>query len=204
MKYLSLLIALLGGFACSSQQPLVATIPDGGLPYASIPSAPAKYNAATVAARSIDGLGFRYYWATEGLQAADLSYKPGPTNRSMGETIDHVYDLAELVINSMRKTPNIRPRPERPELSLEEKRAQTLYWLKEAADILRQGKSKDLEAYTVIFQRGEQQTSYPFWNQLNGPIADALWHTGQIVAFRRAAGNPLPPGVNVFMGTREE
>ena len=39
----------------------------GTLPYYQIPDYPSSYNAATVAARTIDGLGFRYYWATEGL-----------------------------------------------------------------------------------------------------------------------------------------
>jgi hypothetical protein len=42
--------------------------------------------------------------------------------------------------------------------------------------------------------------SFPFWNQINGPISDALWHCGQVVMNRRASGNPLQKGVNVFIG----
>ena len=42
--------------------------------------------------------------------------------------------------------------------------------------------------------------TFPFWNHLNGPIADALWHSGQIVSNRRASGNPLNSKVNVFIG----
>jgi hypothetical protein len=41
---------------------------------------------------------------------------------------------------------------------------------------------------------------FPFWNQINGPISDALWHCGQVVMNRRASGNPLQLGVNVFVG----
>jgi hypothetical protein len=32
----------------------------------------------------------------------------------------------------------------------------------------------------------------PFWHLINGPMADALTHTGQISSFRRLAGNPAP------------
>ena len=34
------------------------------LPYYQIPEYPAEFTAETVAARMIDGLGFRYRWAT--------------------------------------------------------------------------------------------------------------------------------------------
>ena len=37
--------------------------------YYQIPDYPEPYSAETVAARLIDGLGFRYFWATEGLRA---------------------------------------------------------------------------------------------------------------------------------------
>ena len=42
----------------------------------------------------IDGLGFRYYWATHGLRPEDLNYKPSETNRTIEETIDHIYNLS--------------------------------------------------------------------------------------------------------------
>jgi len=38
---------------------------------------------------------------------------------------------------------------------------------------------------------------------MNGPLADAIYHVGQIVVFRRANGNPQNPRVNVFMGKTE-
>lgn len=44
--------------------------------------------------------------------------------------------------------------------------------------------------------RGE----HPLWILINGPLADALWHSGQVATLRRAAGNPMPKGVNVFLG----
>jgi hypothetical protein len=39
----------------------------------------------------------------------------------------------------------------------------------------------------------------PFWNMINGPLADALTHVGQINTYRRMNGNPTPRA-DVFRG----
>lgn len=169
------------------------------LPYAEIPDAPKKYNACTVAARMVDGLGFRYYWATEGLRSEDLNYKPSESARNVEATLDHIYGLTMVVLNSVKGLPNVRPMTDMP-TTYEEKRRRTLLALKEASDILRNSKPRKMNDFKVVFQRGDTKTEYPFWNQLNGPIADAIWHVGQVVSFRRASGNPLNPKVSVFAG----
>ena len=48
------------------------------------------------------------------------------------------------------------------------------------------------------------ETGIPFWNIINGPISDALWHCGQVVMLRRASGNPFNSKVNVFSGKLRE
>lgn len=60
----------------------------------------------------------------------------------------------------------------------------------------------ELEALQVIFDRGGGQTRFPLWNLINGPISDAIYHTGQVVSFRRSSGNPISKGVNVFLGVK--
>ena len=60
-------------------------------------------------------------------------------------------------------------------------------------------KTSDLSALKIQFDRPRDNT-FPFWNQINGPISDAIWHSGQVVMNRRASGNPLRKGVNVFLG----
>ena len=172
---------------------------DATLPFAEIPAAPKKYNACTVAARMVDGLGFRYYWATEGLRAEDLTYKPSESARTADATLDHLYGLTIVILNSVKGVPNVRPMTDMP-TTYEEKRRRTLMALKEASDILRTSKPRKMKDFIVVFKRGDSQTEYPFWNQLNGPIADAIWHVGQMVSFRRASGNPLNPKVSVFQG----
>jgi hypothetical protein len=39
------------------------------------------------------------------------------------------------------------------------------------------------------------------YNLINGPIADATWHTGQVASFRRSSGNPIHSKINQFSGT---
>jgi len=80
----------------------------------------------------------------------------------------------------------------------------TLQNLKAASDILWNSTDEQLDDYKIIFQRGDKVSEFPFWHHLNGPIADALWHCGQIVSFRRASGNPIDNRVNVFMGKVRE
>lgn len=169
------------------------------LPYHQIPDAPESYSPQNVAARMIDGLGYRYYWATEGLREDDLAFTPGNNGRNAGGTLDHLYNLAGTILNGTKNEPNIRPLKEE-EMSWEEKRKATLERLKAASDQLKSKSEIPLDDLNVIFQRGDRSSSFPFWNLINGPIADAMTHVGQIVSYRRSAGNPINPMVNVFIG----
>ena len=171
------------------------------LPYAEIPAHPDNYTATTVAARMVDGVGFRYYWATAGLRPEDLAFRPNDEARTTDETLDHILSLSRVIVNSVRQKPNIRGTATRA-LSFSEKRAETLNNLKQASDILKASTPEALAGYNLIFKNGDQVTEYPFWNQLNGPIADALWHIGQVVSFRRSSGNPFDSRVSVLQGKR--
>lgn len=166
------------------------------LPYYQIPDYPESYTAGTVAARMVDGLGFRYYWATEGLRDEDLAYKPSAEARTTAETIDHLYGLSKVIVNATLQKPNVSTNE--PEMSFQEKRKQTLINIKTAADILRV--SNDLSKYTIVFERESGTSEFPFWNNLNGPIGDALWHCGQVVLLRRSSGNPFNSKASVFTG----
>ena len=162
------------------------------LPYYEVPEYSKEFTAGTMAARMVDALGFRFYWASNDLTEKDLAFKLNEDGRSTTETIDHIYDLSKIIVNSTLKKPNSRGDKE--EMTYTEKRAVTLKNLKTAAEILRT--SDDISEFKIIF--GEQKI--PFWNQVNGPIADAIWHCGQIATYRRASGNPINPKVNHFSG----
>ncbi|WP_445381801.1 DinB family protein [Robiginitalea sp. IMCC43444] len=177
------------------------TSKDSDLPYQQIPDYPENYGAETVVKRLLDGLGFRFYWATEGLKEADLSYKPSPEGRSLQETLDHILGLSEVIRQSARKEKVIRGERPAAGLNWQAKRALVLQNIQVASRLFETTESLDIHPMIFSYPKGER--SYPFWNMINGPISDALWHCGQIVLLRRAAGNPMPIGVNVLEGIRK-
>jgi len=168
------------------------------LPYKEIPKYPADYSAGNILARSIDGLGFRFYWASEGLRSKDLEYKPSEDGRTTFQTMQHIYGLSEMIVNSSAGKPNITA--DRSSLTYEQLRSKTLLNLKKASDLLLGKTAEEIEKLSVVFQSGERKNEYPYWHMINGPISDAIYHTGQLVTLRRQSGNPLNPKVNVFTG----
>ena len=182
----SITFVLIASFAMQAQD-------KNTLPYYEIHEAPKEFTAGAMVSRTVDGLGFRFYWATEGLKEKDLGYKPSENARTCEQTIDHILGLSQMIVNVAKQVPNTRS--QNGPTTFAEKRAKILHNFKEASDLFR--KVKDMSTVKIKFQGGAEM---PFWNMLNGPIGDALWHTGQIVSFRRASGNPLPQGVSVFSG----
>jgi hypothetical protein len=173
------------------------------LPYYEIPSYPEAYTAGTVTARIVDGLGFRYYWATEGLRAEDLTYKPNADARSTEETLFHIYDLSLILLNTTQNVPT-EIGGKALQFSFEELRKKTLENIKTASDRLKNIEDDELEKSKMIFKGASGTTEFPFWNLLNGPIDDALWHVGQVVSFRRSSGNPFNDQVSVLRGKVRE
>ena len=197
MRYLIILFFLINVTAMAQKKQIQE------LPFKSIPEASKNYESGNIVVRMIEGLGYRYYWATDGLQAGDLDYKPSDSGQSTKETLKHIHGLADVLKNVSLNLPSIRPAPNQSE-DFVELRKQTLNYLEEATVNFKNKTPKELAELKVIFERGEKQSSFPFWNMINGPLADAIYHTGQVVSFRRSSGNPLPKGVNVFMGKTKE
>ncbi len=186
MKEITLIIILTTVFSMNSQEEL---------PYYQIPEAAKEFTPGTTASRMVDGLGFRYYWATEGLTQSDLNFKPNEEARTTEETIDHILGLSQVILNA---TLNVANGAKQPKMTFAEKRRKTLLNLQEASKFLRE--SKDVSDYKILFRDKE----FPFWNVINGPIADAIWHVGQVVSFRRSSGNPFSKGVSVLTGKEQD
>lgn len=168
------------------------------LPYYEIPPAPPGYSAGAVASRMLDGLGFRFYWATEGLRAEDLSFKPGAEARTSQETLEHICEISFLVVNATTHTVN-KPNQD-VKRSFADMRTVTLENLKKASDQLRKASDAEMKEMTVRFEDKGKLVQYPFWNLLNGPVADCLWHVGQVVSFRRSSVNPFTEKISLFSG----
>ncbi|MFZ9046331.1 MAG: DinB family protein [Cyclobacteriaceae bacterium] len=165
--------------------------------FKTIPKAPSHYTANTVAIRMIDGLGFRYYWATEGLTEKDLTYRIGEDSRTVRETLEHIAGLSAMTASAIEGIQYQQPAGLE-KMSWEDVRKLTLGQLASARNLLVE--EKDVSEAIIDFGNGR---TFPFWNAINGPIEDAIWHTGQVVMLRRAAGNPFPKGVSVFTGRQQ-
>ncbi len=173
------------------------------LPMNEIPTAPETATSGNIIARMVQGLGYRYFWASKDLRIKDLGYRPSEEASSTFETLEHIYGLAQVIRNSATSSPSIRPvkSPPKDYIVLREK---TLEYLEQANALFLDKTEEEVAQMQVIFQRGNELYSYPIWNLLNGPLADAIYHTGQVVSFRRTSGNPIQKGVNVFIGKTKE
>ena len=171
------------------------------LPFSQIPEAPKQLTPSATLLRMVQGLGFRYYWATEGLRKKDLDYRPSRDASSSLETLQHLYGLSKTIAEAVQNIPSKRPDTKAP-VTLESLRAETLTFLEQATQLLSQADQESLENMKIVFDREGKQSAFPLWNLINGPISDALYHTGQVVSFRRTSGNPIAMGVNVFLGIK--
>ena len=172
---------------------------NNNLPFFEISSEKNHYTSVNIIYRLIEGVGYRYYWASKDLKKKDLDYKPSSSSISSYETLEHIYVLSETIMNSALNKVNNRPTEKIPK-SYNELREGTLMNLQKFNDIILSKNEDDLKRIKIIFNRGGREASFPFWNLLNGQIADMIYHTGQIVSFRRTTGNPIQKGVNVFLG----
>ena len=191
MRYFFILALSLNFLQMNSQE---------NLPFYEISNYPESYSQAEIVGRMIDGLGFRYFWATEGLTEKDLNFRLPNDSRSSIETVVHIYDLSNMILNTALNLPIDMKSTEG--MEFKEIREKTLFNLKEASDIFK--RTKNFNDHTIVFLRNSEKVEYPFWNQLNGPIEDAVWHCGQIVAYRRASGNPISKKISVFTGKVRE
>lgn len=168
--------------------------------YYQIPDYPESFTAGNVAGRVADGLGFRFYWATADLRPEDLISKASDESRTLEETVDHIYNLTIIVMNATKKEATVFP-VEVSKFSFDEKRNAILEFIKTASINLKGSSDKDFEQFKMVFKYADGNSNeWPFWNELNGPLADALWHTGQLVVLRRMSGNPFNSNVSVLSG----
>ncbi len=161
------------------------------LPYRSIPEPPVEVSAPSVLARMVDGLGFRYRWATESLRDEDYEYRASPDSMSMRELLRHIHGLVSWVLQCLGG--EVQPSPEAP--TLQEIRGLTLDKIERIRKLLVGMSPERLASRRIRTRSGE----YPFWNMINGPLSDALTHVGQICSWRRLNRNPIPRH-NVFLG----
>ncbi|MBT7615875.1 MAG: hypothetical protein HN590_01175 [Calditrichaeota bacterium] len=154
-------------------------------PFRTIEGYPDRIDSTAIIVRLLDGLGYRFYWASEGLSLEDCSYKITPEAKSTGQIIEHIWGLVNWMCIYLLGEESTRPS------AYEEMRISILENIKRIRDRFNVMDSSDLEKLEI--------EKHPFWHYINGPISDALTHVGQINILRRYSGNP-PIKAHVFSG----
>ena len=149
--------------------------------------------ATTVLIRLLDGIGFRYRWATEELRAEDMEFQPCSTSMKVWELLAHIHRLLfiseEFIIG--KELEKVTP------VSLDERRKKTLNAVIRIRAALMELDDEYLE--NRMYSPPWDEREFPIWNLINGPLSDALTHVGQIASWRRINDNPIL-GARVFHG----
>ena len=162
--------------------------------FRSLPPGPEAVTGSAVLVRLVEGIGFRFAWASEGLRESDLSWRPTPETMSIAELAGHVLELVAWVAFSAGAIPVGPQKPESapPFPEVRQRVLEVLALLRARLALMR-----DEEISTIRI--GSRAGPVPWPHIVNGPLADSLTHIGQINVLRRANGNPVPKA-NVFLG----
>lgn len=121
--------------------------------YEEIPEYPEHYTAGTVLGRIVDGLGFRYRWATQGLTERELDYRPGESCRSIDETVTHIHNLVVMATTGL--TGERYSLPERSETKpFDELRQATLVEIQQLSEQLKAVPNENFEEMPIRFKNG--------------------------------------------------
>ena len=157
--------------------------------FKNINSYPQKITVPSSICRMVDGVGFRYYWATNNLNEKTYLFKPGENRWTVRDTISHIWDTSNWIISSLANEEYEKPDNS---VSLRDSVLQILYKIRSFFAVLN---DNDLEEISI--------SKAPFWNLINGPIEDIISHVGAIDNMRRTAGDaPIEP--RFFYGTPPE
>ncbi len=157
--------------------------------YDSVDQYPATYSGSSVVVRLLDGLGYRFQYATEALTMENYAFRPCEGALSIEETVQHIWWLVNWVSKHVMGKED--PAPE----TATEYRQKTLDLICGLQSHFENLDDSQLETNTI--------GKFPFWHIINGPLADALTHVGQINTIRRLAGNPTVKH-DVFRMTKPE
>ena len=144
------------------------------LPFKDISKTPKDLTATNTILRMVEGLAFRYRWATENLSEENIKFKPHPTSMSIEEVNAHIFDLVD---STNRVFGGEKQNKRFLKFFFSKVRIKSLHILADLSERLKEMSDKDLLEI-------EKNTSrkLPFWYWINGPPADALTHVGQITS----------------------
>jgi hypothetical protein len=117
-------------------------------------------------------LAYRVAKATRGAPASFAEFKPGPSTRTPVEIVAHIGDLMDWGLSMAVGAPKWNTSTPQP-------------WDAECARLFASIRAFD-EALAA-----DAPLHYDLTRLFQGPVADALTHTGQLTMMRRLAGAPM-------------
>ncbi len=154
-------------------------------PYKELPSPPEKISSGAILARMIDGIGFRYQVATDGLTDNEVNFLPTDGSMNMIELLEHIYKVLFWGYRACDDQLEYR----KDLATYDDYRNETLEICQAFKKKLLTMSDEDLNQISIFLKR--KNKTFTFWYLINGPIADVLTHIGQINSWRRIAGNPV-------------
>ena len=151
-----------------------------------INSYPEQMSSSALMCRIVDGIGFRYYWATFDLTESTYNFKPGIDRWSIYDTLAHIWDTADWISRSLGLEKNFKPVES---LELRNSILEMYYAIRMCFHNM---DDNTLKSITI--------NKAPFWNLINGSLEDMLSHVGAIDNMRRTDGD-LPIEPHYFFGT---
>ena len=152
--------------------------------YKQLPSPPEQLSAGTILKRLLDGSGFRYSIAVDTLDKTLHDFRPVDSSMSIYEVNQHIFHLFRLTAKSLSLNPPIVHGD-----SFEIYRDNVFILITAISECLGEISDDDLARVNVHLKRLDKDFS--FWYLINGFLADALTHIGQIISWRRIAGSPV-------------
>ncbi len=152
--------------------------------YENVPAPPTHWDAKNVMIRMLEGIGFRYAHATAELPDHLADYQIAPDVMSMIEVYRHIYELLWWISRSV----GLRAKYDKSINSLSAYRTATDELCYQLQSQLVQMSDEEVSRSVLHLRRND--TYYPIWYFINGPLSDSLTHIGQILSWRRAAGYP--------------
>jgi hypothetical protein len=141
------------------------------------PPEPDELSVSNSIARLIDGLGYRLYWALEGLTDQDCQYRVSPDGNSIHDILWHIFGLLNWIHLHVYGHQLSRP------ANILDQGCEALSVLAKMRQHFIQIDDRELQSYKL-----EEMS---FWSYINMPLSDALSHVGQVRIMRRGAGNPV-------------
>jgi hypothetical protein len=138
---------------------------------------PDELSVSNAIARTIEGLGYRLYWALYGLKEEECQYTLCDGAPSISDILWHILGLVNWVYKHVYGEQMTR-KP-----SIIDQGIDTLLALEKLYQTFQEMSDDDLVKYKL----GERS----FWSYINMPLADALHHVGQVSILRRGTGNPV-------------